>query len=629
MATTDDGTTGAVPESPETTESPAAPDEATTSSDSPSGTTGTTGTTATTATTSTASPPSRGTRPGWVRTATRYGPFLAVAVLIAGAVAVFGGGGDDDSDTGGGNTVTEVDNEELIRSGPMTPEKAELEGRTDVDFGLNCDTETGRIRLPTVYAPPCVEPFAGDNGGATAEHGVTGDEILVVRYDTDPEVDPLLAAQLAATGADINPDTAVQTINDYLRVYNEVFETYGRTVRVERFTGSGASDDTDAARADAIAIADMGAFAVIGGPSRAGPAFATALAERHVFCLGTCPLSVPQSIVEANEPYIMATGPTPNQAALLAAEMIGNLAGPGPAELAGDEALQSEDRVYGLVHFDNTDGDYQDVTDTLVDGLADHGIDITTSLRFELDLPRMQENARSMIARLEEDGVTTIIFTGDPLTPAALTQEATAQDYFPEWILAQSVLADTALFGRTFDQSQWIHGFGISLPPARGEQETGDQYHIYDWAYHHAPPNNTYNILEPDLRQVFIGIHLAGPDLNAESFRDGLFRYPPSGGSPTAVQTSRGDHGFWPTVDLGGVDDAAIIWWDPNAEGVDETGQEGQGLYRYANGGERYTLGHFPQSVEEAGLFDEDSSITIYQQLPSEDQPPDYPSPDL
>ncbi|MGH9211073.1 MAG: hypothetical protein ACRD2C_10365 [Acidimicrobiales bacterium] len=573
-----------------------------------------------------ATPPS----PAWLKPAKRYGPILAVALLIAGAIAIFGsGGGDDDDDAGtDGETTGDVNNAELIRSGPMTPQKAELEGDEDVDFGPNCDPETGRIRIPTVYAPPCVVPFEGDNGGATST-GVTADEILIIQYDTDPALDPLTAAQIAATGADVNPETALETVEGYLDVYNEVFETYGRTVVVEPFIGSGASDDTDAARADAVEIADMGAFAVIGGPGRAGPAFATALAEREVMCLGTCGLATPESLIQANQPYQFPTAPTPNQSAQLAAELIGNLAGPGPAELAGDEAMQSEDRVYGLLHFDNPDGDYEEVTSTFVDSLADNGVEIATSLPFELDLPRLQENARSMIARLEEDGVTTVIFTGDPLTPAALTAEATAQDYFPEWILAQSVLADTALFGRSFDQQQWVNGFGISLPPARGEEETGDQFRIYEWANGTPPPNNTYNILEPNLRQVFTGIHLAGENLTPETYREGLFRYPPSGGGPTAVQTSRGSHDVWPELDLGGVDDAAIIWWDPEAEGVDETGQDGVGLYRFANGGERYTIGNFPTSIEEAGLFDVGSSATIYDELPPEDEAPDYEPPDL
>ncbi|HZA78124.1 MAG TPA: hypothetical protein VE623_17210, partial [Acidimicrobiales bacterium] len=106
-------------------------------------------------------PPRR--QPAWMKPAKRYGPIVVVLALIGAAVLVFGGGGDDgddDADTAaGGGTATE---DELIESGPMTWQKAELEGTTEsIDWGPNCDTETGRIKLVSVYAPPCVEPFEG------------------------------------------------------------------------------------------------------------------------------------------------------------------------------------------------------------------------------------------------------------------------------------------------------------------------------------------------------------------------------------------------------------------------------------------------------------------------------------
>ena len=126
-------------------------------------------------------------QPGWTRAAKRYGPIVAVVVLIAGAVVIFGGGGDDDGGGGSGGGTEIGSQEDLIRSGPMTPEKAELEG-VDVVFGPTCDTETGRIMLVSVYAAPCVEPFEGDNGGATSP-GVTADEITIVFYIADPALD--------------------------------------------------------------------------------------------------------------------------------------------------------------------------------------------------------------------------------------------------------------------------------------------------------------------------------------------------------------------------------------------------------------------------------------------------------
>ncbi|HEY8546280.1 MAG TPA: hypothetical protein VIL36_14570, partial [Acidimicrobiales bacterium] len=279
---------------------------------------------------------------------------------------------------------------------------------------------------------------------------------------------------------------------------------------------------------------------------------------------------------------------------------------------------------------DTEAGTHTAVAEALKDALADHGIELTTDVPYILDPGTIQEDARTIIAKLESDGVTSVIFYGDPLMPKALTEEATAQDYRPEWILGPSLLADTAVFGRSFDQSQWGNGFGIGLTSLRGADEVSDSWILYNWAYGKEPPNNAYAAILPGIRAIFTGIHLAGPELTPESFRDGMFRMPPAGGFPSRPQSSYGVQGVWgdDVVDYGGSEDAAVIWWDPDAVGTDETGQDGQGLYRFANGGERYTIGHFPKSPEEAGLFDEDSSLTIVDELPPE-AVFDYPPPDL
>ena len=58
--------------------------------------------------------------------------------------------------------------------------------------------------------------------------------------------------------------------------------------------------------------------------------------------------------------------------------------------------------------------------------------------------------------------MTTVLFAGDPLTPGYLTKEATAQKYFPEWVVLGAAYSDTSLFGRGYDQQQWKHAFGVS-----------------------------------------------------------------------------------------------------------------------------------------------------------------------
>ena len=89
--------------------------------------------------------------------------------------------------------------------------------------------------------------------------------------------------------------------------------------------------------------------------------------------------------------------------------------------------------------------------------------------------------------------------------------------------------------------------------------------------------------------------------------------------------TSRGHHNIWPDLDLYGSDDAALAWWDPNATGVDEVGQQGKGLYQYTDKGKRYLRGEWPDKAIK--LFDPSTTVAIFDQLPARDQAPDYPSP--
>jgi hypothetical protein len=549
-----------------------------------------------------------------------------VILLVIGAVvALRGGGGGDDEDTSGSGAAAPTD-DELIESGPMTPQKAELLGRTDVDFGPNCDTETGRIKLPVVIAPPCVEPFTGDNGGATSP-GVTADDVLIIYYETDPDIDPLGAASISSLGVDVDPDGTAKALHGYADLYNKLFETYGRTVRFERFVGSGQASDVEAAKADAIAIGEKRPFAVVGGPANATQVFGPEIAAQGIVCGPGCSGPAPDDVLARYAPLMWTDAPTPDQAAALTAEMVGRLAGPGKAELAGAPELTAQDRRYAVVHYDTPDGTQAGVFDQLVDDLADQGIELTTDVVYQYDQNRTQENARTIIAKLQSAGVTTVIFSGDPLTPATLTSEATNQGFFPEWILGPNLFADTTLFARTYDRQQWQHGFGLALTPARGPAEDADAVVVYDWAYGTLPPAKTAAVIEGTMRSLFTGIHLAGPELTPQSLQDGLHRLPVAGGGPTVPQYSIGSHDVWPGDDWGGIDDIALVWWDPAAAGPDEIGIAGQGMYRYALGGQRYTTGQIPSSPERAGLFDDDRSVTVYDQLPESDRPPDYPPP--
>jgi hypothetical protein len=540
-----------------------------------------------------------------------------VALVVSGVSSTAGAAPSDDIADARKNAA-------LVKAGPMTPAKAELLGKT-VDFGPTCDATTGRMKPPTVYAPPCVQPFTGKNGGATSP-GVTGNAVKVVVWVGDPAKDPVLAGQIIAAGASLDTNTIKATWQGYVDIYNSALELYGRKIDVEFFDGTGSGADTAAAKSDAIAIADKKPFAVMGGPAQSGSVFSDELAHRGVMCLGTCAVAVPQRIMTQNQPYIFTAAPAPEESAQLTADFIAKQAAPGKAQYAGNDATKAKNRVYGIAHYDTTDGQYKQQFDTLKAGLKKHKITAKADQSFFLDPSKTQETARTIITKFKDAGVTTIIYTGDPLTPAALTKEATAQDYHPEWIVGPTVLADTTFFGRTFDQDQWAHAFGVALVSGRVPQAVNPNYSLYTWFHGSAPPNNTYNVIAPTVTVLGRGLTMAGQKLTPKAFRDGLFRYPPSGGDPVNPRQSWGKHGSWPFVDYSGSDDAGMLWWDATATGEDEVGKAGQGIYQYANGAKRFTLGKFP-GPGQAGLFDAATSVTVFPQLPPESSTPSYPPP--
>jgi hypothetical protein len=551
--------------------------------------------------------------------AKRYGPLIVIVAIVA-IIAIIVAVTSSSDDSKASSTTTTVAGGGAIPKQPWPIFSAA--NKDSIKWGPNCNTELGQVKIPYTYAAPCAKPFSGDNGGATAD-GVTGDSIKIVVYQADPAKDALAAATVRGSGADVSPATARTTYNGYFDLYQKYYNFYGRKLDVVYFPGTGAPDDEVTARADADAIADMHPFAVMSGPNRT-PVWAQELVARHVICVGQCSLAVPEKTISDASQYLYGVGPTPEQAGLMTAKFVTTQLAGKKAAYGGD-AVKDKTRVFGVAHYDTIDGQQKAAFAALKGEFQKANVKIAADLPFQLDLARGQENARTIIAKLKEAGVTTVVYTGDPLTPGNLTKEATAQNYFPEWVIGSNVLVDIALFGRTYDQQQWQHAFGLALTQARVNQDANPAYTMYQWFNGVKPPNNTYGVILADLAQTMNGINMAGPKLSPETFKAALYNAPVQGGTPLAPRTSRGKHGLWPGIDVGGTDDTGLIWWNPKAHGEDEIGQVGDGLYEYASMGKRWTLGKIPST--DPGLFDPSKSVTIFTSIPKQYQVPDYPSP--
>jgi len=310
------------------------------------------------------------------------------------------------------------------------------------------------------------------------------------------------------------------------------------------------------------------------------------------------------------------------------AEYIGKRLAARPAKWAGDVFLTQQPRTFGLLYYDTAEQAYRSGIDFFERQLARYGVRLTEKLSFtgaNIDPAATQEQARTLIAKLKAAGVTSVVYAGDPLSPVFFTQEATRQRYNPEWVLTGSAFTDTTFFARTYDQTQWTHAFGLSFLAARLPKGGDDAWRVHMWQLGRPPAAKAaYGLVYATEWIFFTGMHLGGPAVSPGTIRDGLFRFPPTGrGSLTSVHVSFGRHGLWPFDDYLANDDATEVWWDPTTAGEDEIGQQGVGMYRYVDGGRRYLPGEHPSDDPKA--FDRNGTVTMYQERPPADRPPDYP----
>ncbi len=562
----------------------------------------------------------------------RFGPIAAIVAVIAviGGVVLFSG--DDSSDEPEETTSPSQGTDEVPGTtgapGAITFDQAQEEG-LDVTFMDTCDTETGNVAIP-FFDPPDCYANVDDNGGATAP-GVTADTISVVLWSA-PDVDPTLDFVTAPIANDDTKDEITETTLDYVEMFNEYYQLYGRQVEVHVVDG-GTSEDPVTARAVAKqAIEEFEPFAAFGGPALTN-AWSDEMAQNGVVCIG-CGATGGEEFLAERAPYLYG-GMTGSQNALHVAEYVAAKLAGGKAEFGGDEVVD-EDRVFGHLYI--TSGEESVKTaDVLYELLEDRGVTIADENKQNYELTaeaigRLPETATSIIQKFKTQGVTSIIIQGDPVAPSFFTQAATDQEYFPEWVIGGGTLVDTNVFGRVFGQDQWQHAFGISNLAVRTDPDLQSAIFVHKWYTGDAEPPapDTAPVLLAAPAGLFAGLQAAGPTLTPENYQLGAFAAAPpeEHGVLNAVSTF-GDNNLWEevgiTIDLGGTDDKTEIWWDVDAEGVDELNKNDTGLYKFVDGGKRY---YSSEWVDSTGVpFDDEGAVALLDVFPPEETPKDYPSP--
>lgn len=487
-----------------------------------------------------------------------------------------GGSGGGTGSTGGGSGGT---------GGQLVP------GTVKFGTGPDCGPN-GRQKGIAGYMPPCVEWTGTDNGGATAR-GVTRDKVLVISWlgQEDP------ATRQALTGARLNDDPAkVKRAYQALFKYsNQHYQTYGREIVFEELNASGDSESDEAMRADAVEIASRGAFAVFTGNALAPipTTLARELAQRGVICI--CTTSLSSEFYNELPATIFSSLPTINEYAMSSAEYAAKKLRRDRAEFAGAE-LAALPRVYCLFYLTGVgtkvDPEGERARKIFDREWAKRGLSFKVALSYLYDPGSNQNDITNKIAKFKDEGCTTIVPVVDPIQPILITREATKQAYFPEWFIVGTGLSDTTTIARFYDQEQWRHAFGISpLWVTWGRVEVSAGYR----EFHHGMPGMQkgdegvlINIYRAGVQTLFRGIHMAGPNLNNDTFAAGIYAYPPTGGKPASplVFVNR----QYPTE----VKDWSEIWYDPALVGPDERSETAAGMIVRADGGRRYRLGEWP-----------------------------------
>lgn len=441
------------------------------------------------------------------------------------------------------------------------------------------------------YSPPCYS-FRGDNGGATHQ-GVTADAITVtVRQLEGPSAGEIFS-DISGQNVSDSPQAYVDTVQALAEYFSSRFEFYGRKLEIEFFRGEGSGltellgGGKAKALSDAVRAAkEHGAFADVSGITIP---YADALAQQGVVNVGA-PYPSRDWFV-AHRPYTWSLFPDGTNVVESGAAALAARFPPGSSVQYGGPSTMGKPRRYAVVAPENAE--YQQSVTSYLSMAARIGINIEKNMRYKLDLNSMPNQASNIIAQLKDAGITTVICACDPVMLAlGLTPKANEQSFEPEWVTSGLAFTDQDIVAQLIDTRQWSHAFGIAYNAESEPQGRSFPYAAYKQMRPNDEPAFGVEELYYQMYILAIGIQMAGPDLNPQTFEAGMFAYP--GGSGPRGLWGFGEGDYTPT------DDFREIWWDPNRI----SGQNNRpGAWVQLNGGRRWTSTNPPSGP--AGFFTE------------------------
>jgi hypothetical protein len=457
-------------------------------------------------------------------------------------------------------------------------------------------------QVESLYAAPCAPAFVGDNGGDTYQ-GVTRNEIRIAINGTnaggsDPCADGKLPPEPPATG-ECDADRTYRVLMQY---FNENFQFYGR--RIQFYVAQPNTTTETDVRAAAIQGADeYKVFAAAGLYSPGCQEYARR--KLLAFCA-----QLPLSQYKKWSPYLWSFYQDGTELADFSAEYICKRLVGKTAGHVGDPTMQNTKRKFGLVYFSSRD--YAENGPYLEQKLKACGTDVL-AIAANPDDQNGQAGLATVVSRFKIEGVTSVIPNMDAVSQVAMTNIATSNGYFPEWITTGAGANTANAIGQLMDQRQWAHAFGIQPYEAERANDLHDCYRAYRTIDPAGTPNYTgckaffYSYL-----QLMNGIQAAGPNLNPTTFAQGLYKIGMRW--PTKPSWAVGG-GFAPGVQTY-IHNYTTIWWSSTTQ--DPQYLNAPGAYFYEDAGKRYRLGELTPTEK---AFDPNGAVVTPKDAAEYDGP--------
>jgi hypothetical protein len=472
----------------------------------------------------------------------------------------------------------------------------------------------------------------GDNGGATYQ-GVTRDEIRVLFYiegggcydraieQTPPRPNAKYYDLHHAPGVDHPEDQSenifLTVLRGYQQYFNDHYQTYSRNVHFfVYFSRVGTGDmngcpSSSERRADAADNFDkIHPFAVQNVSTANAIDYQNAMNDYGVLDFSSTSkgssVGRPAAVFQRKPGLTWSFSPNiEHMADNVSTYACSKMTSPNdvvsyarPPE--GDNqatSLKGQKRVWGLLY--TSDPLYPELRyykDQIKQRVNACGINFKVERTFplatyDIDAKRTTPDyAVKNMNAFQSNHVTTILWAGG--TEDEDSKVATQLHYFPEWFLAgdRRIDGSTMATAPAADPGQARNFLTVSnaqLTVNRGQEEC---YRAYSDAVPTTAPTDSEAFmaceLYPDLRELFIGIQVAGPHLSPHSVDQGYHAIPHSRSTNPRVPAC-----FYEVGDYTCVKDAVAEWFDLNGADADNTSG---GCYRMIENGKRHVPGEWP-----------------------------------